>query len=101
LSGRPFCRIYHLVQRWVLEIDPASAGWLEPSQGGSGKAGRRLIFQTLTEAIGYAEQHGLDYRVVPPPREILKKINTRVPELPRSWLARLARNGRTGDIYHG
>lgn len=101
LSGRPFCRIYHAAQRWVLEMHPASGGWLERPEGPPGKANRRLVFPTLMEAIAYAERHGLDYRVVPPPRTVARMINARASGLPRSWLARLARNGRRGDIYHG
>ena len=91
LSGRPFCRIYHAASRWVLEIDPISGGWLPDARD---PAQRRMIFKTLLEAVNYAERHGFDYRVVPPP---VSRIRT----LPRSWLARLARNGRRGDMYHG
>jgi hypothetical protein len=101
LSGRPFCRIYHAAQRWVLEIDPASGGWLERPEAPQGKASRRLVFPTLIDAIAYAERHGLDYRVVPPPRDFAPAIDAHASSLPRSWLARLARNGRRGDIYHG
>jgi hypothetical protein len=100
LSGRPFCRIYHTAQRWVLEIDPASGGWLERPQGPRGKASRRLVFPTLIEAILYAERHGLDYRVVPAPRDVAT-ATAHASGLPHSWLARLACNGRRGDVYHG
>jgi hypothetical protein len=100
LSGRPFCRIYQAAQRWVLEIDPVSGGWLEQPGGPRGNASRRLVFPTLIDAIAYAERHGLDYRVVQPPRTTTT-TNTRTAGLPRSWLTRLARNGRKGDIYHG
>lgn len=99
-SGRPFCRIYQAAQRWVLEIDPVSGGWLERAGGPRGIASRRLVFPTLIDAIAYAERHGLDYRVVQPPRTTTA-IKTRTAGLPRSWLARLARNGRKGDIYPG
>jgi hypothetical protein len=101
ISGRPFCRIYQAAQRWVLEIDPASGGWLERPEGPQGKASRRLVFSTLIDAIAYAERHGLDYRVVPPPRDFAQVINAHASSLPRSWLARLARNGRRGEIFHG
>jgi hypothetical protein len=101
LSGRPFCRIYNAAQHWVLEIDPASGGWLEQPEGPQGKASRRLVFRTLIDAIAYAERHGLDYRVVPPPRNFAPVLNAHGSSLPRSWLARLARDGRRGDIYHG
>ena len=101
LSGRPFCRIYQAAQRWVLEIDPVSGGLLERPGGPRGNASRRLVFPTLIDAIAYAERHGLDYRVVPPPRKIAPINTSQASSLPRSWLARLARNGRRGDIYHG
>ena len=101
ISGRPFCRIYHAAQRWVLEIDPVSGGWLERTKGPQSEADRRLVFPTLIETIAYAERHGLDYRVVPPPRKIGPMNNPQASSLPRSWLARLARNGRRGDIYYG
>ena len=92
LSGRPFCRIYHAAQRWVLEIDPVSGGWLPDARD---PAQRRMIFKTLIDAVNYAERHGFDYRVVPPPFSRMRAT------LPRSWLVRLARNGRRGDMYHG
>ena len=62
-SGRPFCRIFFSTWSWILEIDPASGGLLEPPRGSNGKAGRRLSFRALAEAIAYAERHSLDYRV--------------------------------------
>jgi hypothetical protein len=61
LSGRPFCRIYHAAQRWVLEIDPMSGGWLPDARD---PARRRMIFKTLLDAVNYAERDGFDYRVV-------------------------------------
>jgi len=107
LSGRPSCRIYPSGQVWVLELEPASGGWIEPpasSGGGDGssKPGR-LVFPTLAAAIAYAERYGLDYRVVAPRRHhVATGRNRRASRsLPKSWLARLARNGRNGDIYHG
>ena len=65
-SGRPFCRIFFSTWSWILEIDPASGGLLEPPRGSNGKAGRRLSFKALVEAIAYAERYGLDYRVEQP-----------------------------------
>jgi hypothetical protein len=98
LSGRPTCRIYARGEVWVLELDAASGGWLI----GSGKASRRLAFPTLAAAIGYAERHGLDYRIERPRQhQPLTRNKPRAGWLPRSWQARLARNGRKGDIYHG
>lgn len=105
LSGRPSCRIYASRQVWVLELEPASGGWIEPpaSGGGDGSKSGRLVFPTLAAAIAYAERHGLDYRVVVPKRHrAATGRNRRVARsLPKSWLARLARNERNGDIYHG
>ena len=106
LSGRPTCRIYPSRQIWVLELEPASGGWIEPPSGGerngSSKRGR-LVFPTLAAAIGYAERHGLDYRVVLPNRRRLETARGRCAArgLPRSWMASLARNGRNGEMYHG
>jgi hypothetical protein len=86
---------------WVLEVDPASAGWLAAT-GDSWGAARRLTFPTLGAAIAYAERHGLDYRIVTPPRHTALRINRDASmRLPRSWLARLKRNGRNGEVYHG
>ena len=107
LSGRPSCRIYLSGQVWVLELEPASGGWIEPpASSGSGDSSSnsgRLVFPTLAAAIAYAERHGLDYRVVAPrrPRGATARNNRASRSLPKSWLARLARNGRNGDIYHG
>jgi hypothetical protein len=104
LSGRPSCRIYPSRRVWVLELEAASGGWIGPPAGGAGssKSGR-LVFPTLAAAIAYAERYGLDYRVVMPRRHHLAAGRNRRASgsLPKSWLARLARNGRNGDIYHG
>lgn len=98
LSGRPTCRIYARGEVWVLELDVASGGWLI----GSGLANRRLIFSTLAAAIGFAERHGLDYRIERPRQaHSMRRNKPHAGRLPRWWLARLARNGRKGDVYHG
>lgn len=98
LSGRPTCRIYARGEVWVLELDAASGGWLD----NRGKPSRRLTFPTLAAAIGYAERHGLDYRIERPRQhQSLRGNKPASGRLPRSWLARLARNGRNGDIYYG
>ena len=97
LSGRPSCRIYPRRDIWLLEIDPGSGGWIErPSSTGPSTG---LAFPTLAAAIAYAERHGFDYRVIAP-RHRMKELRTG-RDLPRSWMARLARNGRNGEIYHG
>jgi hypothetical protein len=59
LSGRPGCRIYARDKVWVLELDVPIGGWLDDRNDRS----NRLTFPTLAAAIGYAEHHGLDYRI--------------------------------------
>src|SRR5947207_11368989 len=101
LSGRPSCRIYRAKQAWVLEFDSVTGGWIDPACAAASDDGR-LTFPTLVAAIAYAERYGLDYRIVPPPHHrMASNRNTAMTGLPRSWLARLSRNGRNGDIYHG
>ena len=97
ISGRPTCRIYARGEVWILELDAMSGGWLD----GRGKSRRRLTFPTLAAAIGYAERHGLDYRIERPRHHDTTRSKCTSGRLPRSWLARLACNGRNGDIYHG
>jgi hypothetical protein len=64
--------------------------------------GQRLTFASLAAAIGYADRHGLHYRIERPLQARNARRHAQRPSsLPRSWLARLARNGRNGDIYHG
>ena len=82
LSGRPTCRIYFRRQVWVLELETASGGWLEPWQEKFSLSGptrpTELTFPTLAAAIGYAERHGFDYRVIGPVgRERLSKTRSR------------------------
>jgi hypothetical protein len=101
LSGRPRCRIYRGRNARVLEFELASGGRIEPARGGADDDASRLTFPTLAAAIGYAERHGLDYRIVPPRRHRTADCENRATGLPRSWLARLSRNGRNGDMYHG
>jgi ETC complex I subunit-like protein len=103
LSGRPSCRIYPRRQIWVMEIDPGSGGWIEPLSSAdpcnSVREPTGLAFPTLAAAIAYAERHGFDYRVIAPKHRM--KEARAGGDLPRSWRARLARNGRNGEIYHG
>jgi hypothetical protein len=105
LSGRPFCRIYWHRHVWVLEIDSASGGWMDPEPSLHDRSEPDgLTFPTLSAAIAYAEQHGLDYRIERPPRQRYPAAIDRgrtASGLPRSWQARLARNGRSGEIYDG
>lgn len=73
---------------------------MEPWGASSPFEPRTLAFPTLAAAVGYAERHGYDYRIEPPGRRSSPSMRRRRGEqLP--WLARLSRNGRNGDIYHG
>jgi hypothetical protein len=100
LSGRPTCRIYARGSIWVLEFDSPCGGWLDP--GGGMFGGQRLTFASLAAAIDYADRHGLHYRIERPLQARTMRRNSRwSSSLPRSWLARLARNGRNEEIYHG
>jgi hypothetical protein len=100
LSGRPTCRIYARGSVWVLEFDSPCGGWLDPV--GGMYSGQKLTFASLTAAIGYADWHGLLYRIERPlqPRNARRQPRGS-SSLPRSWLARLARNGRNRKSYHG
>lgn len=61
LSGRPSCKIYPLGRGWALKIERRSA-WLI----GSPFSGDFRFFRTLAAAIGFAQFHGLDYRIIRP-----------------------------------
>ena len=103
LSGRPSCRIYPTRQTWVLELEPSLGSWTQPPTRSDRFESARLTFSTLAAAIGYAMRHGLVFRVVgveTPGHGTARNSRARRP-LPRSWTARLARNGRNGEMYHG
>ena len=98
LSGRPTCRIFARGDAWILELDMTSGGWLVSGS----RARRRIAFPTLAAAVGYAERHGLDYRIERPRQHQGAGGSTLGSRrLPRSWRACVARNGRNGEIYHG
>jgi hypothetical protein len=61
LSGRPSCRIYPVGGGWGLELERTSA-WLAdlPFPGGF------RFFKSLAGAVGFAEAHDLDYRIIRP-----------------------------------
>src|SRR5436853_5050288 len=61
LSGRPSCRIYPVGKGWGLEIERTSA-WLV----GFDPPGNFRFFKSLAAAIGFAESHGFDYRILRP-----------------------------------
>jgi hypothetical protein len=100
LSDRPSCRIYFGRRDWILEFETRSGGWMEPWAANAPYPPKTLVFATLSAAVSYAERHGYDYRIEPPARSPRSSARRR-QRLPKSWLARLSRNGRNGDIYHG
>ncbi|MBS0251515.1 MAG: hypothetical protein JSR78_10695 [Proteobacteria bacterium] len=61
LSGRPSCRIYPVGKGWRLEIERTSA-WL----AGLNLPGHFRCFRSLAAAVGFAESHGLNYRIIRP-----------------------------------
>jgi hypothetical protein len=61
LSGRPTCLIYRVDKWWVLELDRISA-WTE----GAVLPGVFHTFRALPLAISFAENRGLDYRIIHP-----------------------------------
>lgn len=63
---------------WILEHEPDTARFIEPLMGWTGSTDTRtqisLEFDTKEEAVAYAEQHGIPYRLVEPkPRKPIKK----------------------------
>jgi sugar phosphate isomerase/epimerase len=63
---------------WVLEQEPAAPRVIDPLMGWTGSTDTRaqvkLAFDTLEEAVAYAEKHGIAYRVEQPkPRKVIKK----------------------------
>lgn len=57
---------------WVLEFVPADAKWVDPLMGWTGSRDMnsqvRLSFPTRTEAVAYAERHGIPFEVFEPKR---------------------------------
>ena len=55
---------------WVLEFDQAQPRRLDPILGytssGDMKQQLRLTFETLEQAVAYAEREGIEYRVIQP-----------------------------------
>jgi hypothetical protein len=103
LSGRPSCRIYRGRRAWILQFESGCGGWIEPSLSNRahGFTAKTLAFPTLADAVGYAERHGYDYRIEPPMRKQSTRRRSGRKAVPRSWLSRLAENGRSGDMYEG
>jgi hypothetical protein len=65
-----------LTKQWILEFEPATKRQAEPLMGWIGARDTlnqiRLKFDTLEEAVAYAEKHGLVYAVEPPHQKTLK-----------------------------
>ena len=55
---------------WVLEFVPADAKWVDPLMGWTGSRDMnsqvQLRFPTRTEAVAYAERHGIPFEVFEP-----------------------------------
>ncbi len=55
---------------WVLEFDPEQPRRIDPILGytssGDMKQQLRLTFETLEQAVAYAEREGIEYRVIQP-----------------------------------
>ena len=65
-------------KEWVLEHEPAAPRVVDPLMGWTGSTDTRaqvtLTFDTLEEAVAYAEKHGIAYRVEKPsPRKPVRK----------------------------
>jgi hypothetical protein len=63
---------------WLLDYEPATARETEPLMGWTGSNDMlsqvKLCFETKEEAVAYAEQNGIPYRVFEPhPRAMSKK----------------------------
>ena len=63
-------------EKWVLEYDPTKRQSLDPLMGWSGAgdtmAQIRLTFDTLEDAMAYADKGGLKYSVQQPKSRIIK-----------------------------
>ena len=65
-------------KEWVLDYEPATPREVEPLMGWTGSGDMlsqlRLFFETREEAVAYAVQNKIAYRVFPPhPRAFSKK----------------------------
>jgi NADH dehydrogenase ubiquinone Fe-S protein 4 len=64
---------------WVLEYEPEKPKKIDPLMGytssGDMKAQIRLRFETREEAIGYAQKHGIPYRVELPKESVRRQIS--------------------------
>ncbi|MFB2553626.1 ETC complex I subunit [Ensifer soli] len=64
---------------WVLEFDQDVARKIDPVMGYTTSSDTRqqlrLNFETAEQAIGYAEKHGIDYRVIAPKEPVRKNVS--------------------------
>jgi hypothetical protein len=62
--------------KWVLEYEPATRRLPDPLMGWSSARDTlneiRLRFDTLEEAIAFADRHGIDYTVALPKERVIK-----------------------------
>jgi len=78
-SGRRFCRIFPCGDQWLLQLE--KGGW---SQSASEDESHKT-FPTLTAAITYAVQRGLNYRVVHVPPIAAPDVRGDPPLLPKKF----------------
>jgi hypothetical protein len=78
-SGRRFCRIFPCGDQWLLQLE--KGGW---SQSASEDESHKT-FATLTAAITYAVQRGLNYRVVHVPPSASTDARGQTPMLPKKF----------------
>lgn len=62
--------------RWKLEFARNTAKFIDPLMGWVGQNNTidqvNLFFDTVEEAVAYAEKHGLSYRVIEPKKRAIK-----------------------------
>jgi len=63
-------------KKWVLEYEPERPREIEPFMGWTASADMRqqlnLDFETLDEAVAYAEKHAIPYQVFEPHKPVAK-----------------------------
>jgi hypothetical protein len=77
-SGRRFCRIFPCADQWQLQVE--KGGWPRSAEDESHKT-----FPTLTAAITYAVQRGLNYRVVHVPPIAAPDAREETPMPPKKF----------------
>lgn len=76
-------------RHWVLEFEPSGSTWVDPLMGWTASDDPfpqvRLRFDSLGEALAYAEREGLDYSVLEPATEGVKRKSYRETILGPGW----------------